>query len=377
MPEKLYIFQDGIKQNTNLEEWKAVNQFVQSIDWCETEVYVSEKNKGLAKSVVSGINHVLQECDAVIILEDDCVPHRQFMRFMAAALNAYEKEKRVYSVSGYAWDVNLHDQEKDAYFNGRICSYGWGTWKDRWIQFEEDYHLLKKIKRDSAANARLQIWGQDLAGMVTGNVLDKCDSWAVFWALKVIEKGGYCLSPYKQLVQNIGFDGSGIHSGNLQASDTILEDEYKESFSFPEKIESTKECEDEFRFLFAGKRGEEKMKLYQDLLVQWVQVKQQRRSIQIPDKWKDGIAVWGKGQIFDCFLNELTGWAEVKYIIESRPSIEAYKGIPIIPISKLPSDVSTIVVIPYFDLDIIRAKVQKMRPDIQLLGIDEFLKHSY
>lgn len=376
-PQKLYIFQDGVKDSTNYEEWRKVNEFIHTQHWCETEVHISERNKGLAKSIVSGINYVLQECDAVIILEDDCVPHRKFMQFMVSALNAYEKEKEVYSVSGYAWDVNLLEQEKDAYFNGRICSYGWGTWKDRWSQFEEDYYLLKKIKREPAANARLQIWGQDLAGMVTGNILDRCDSWAVFWALKVIEKGGYCLSPYKQLVQNVGFDGSGVHSGKLQASDTILEDEYKESFSFPEKVEIIRECEDEFRFLFAGKTGEEKMKLYRDMLIQWIQMRQEGKKLCIPDIWKDGIAVWGKGQIFDCFLNELMGKVQVKYIIESRPSTEDYKGIPIISIAELPCDVRTIVVIPYFDLDIIKIKARKIRPDIQLLGIDECLKYSY
>lgn len=376
-PGKLYIFQDGIKDSTNYEEWRNVNEFICAQHWCETEIHISEKNKGLANSIVSGINYVLQKCDAVIVLEDDCVPQRQFMRYMVSALNAYEKEEKVYSVSGYAWDVNLSDQKKDTYFNGRICSYGWGTWKDRWSQYEEDYHLLKKIKGNPAGNARLQIWGQDLAGMLTGNVLDKCNSWAVFWALKVIEMGGYCLSPYKQLVQNIGFDGTGVHSGHLQEGNIILEDENKDSFSFPEKVECTRECEEEFRFLFAGKHGEEKMKLYQDMLVQWIQMKQKGKKFHIPGIWKEDIAVWGKGQIFDCLLNELMGQAQVKYIIESRPSIEAYKGIPIISISELPGDVNTVVVIPYFDLDIIRTKVQKIRPDIQLFGIDECLTNSY
>ncbi len=371
LPEKLYIFQDGIKQDTNLEEWRAVNRLIQNITWCETEVYVAEKNKGLAKSVVSGINHVLQECDAVIVLEDDCVPHRQFMRFMVTALSTYEKEQKVYSVSGYAWDVNLQDQEEDAYFNGRICSYGWGTWKDRWSQFEEDYHLVKKIKRDSAANARLQIWGQDLAGMVTGNILGKCDSWAVFWALKVIEKGGYCLSPYKQLVHNVGFDGSGVHGANIIEDSQRWEDEESKSFLFPKKIEINQECEDEFRFLFAGKHGEEKMKLYRDVLIQWIQMKQQGKSISIPETWEDGVAVWGKGDIFDCLIYELKENVQIKYIIESRPSSEEYKGIPIISINELPDDVRNIIVVPYFDLNIIKAKVKKLKLDIELWGLDE------
>ena len=89
----LYIFQDGMKENTNVEEWKSVNRLIQEIDWCETYVQVSETNKGLAKSIVAGVDYVLQECDAVIVLEDDCVPHPQFMEYMLKALKKYESSK--------------------------------------------------------------------------------------------------------------------------------------------------------------------------------------------------------------------------------------------------------------------------------------------
>ena len=82
LPWKLYIFQDGIKESTNYSEWKKVNKIIRNINWCETKIYISEENKGLAKSVIMGINQVFQECDAAIILEDDCVPCKEYMSFM-------------------------------------------------------------------------------------------------------------------------------------------------------------------------------------------------------------------------------------------------------------------------------------------------------
>lgn len=374
LPQKLYIFQDGIKESTDNKEWKKVNKIIKAVDWCETEIHISKENKGLSKSVVFGVNYVFRECDAVIVLEDDCVPHKKFMQFMASALDMYLKQNKVYSVSGYAWDIDLPHMEYDAYFNGRVCSYGWGTWKDRWNQYEEDYRILSKIKKDPAANEGLDIWGQDLKEMVIGNVIDRCDSWAVFWALKIIEKGGYCLSPYKPLVYNIGFDGSGTHGVKLQSDDPVFPYELKDSFRLPQKVESSKECKEEFQFLFAGKHGEDKMKLYQKLLIQWIQFKQAGKTIKIPNEWRENIAVWGKGEICDCFLNELQGQVSVKYIIESRPGAEEYKGIPIIALKELPDDIKNIVVIPYFDLDIIKMKADKTRKDIHLWGIDGFLQ---
>ena len=374
LPWKLYIFQDGIKESTNYSEWKKVNKIIRNINWCETKIYISEENKGLAKSVIMGINQVFQECDAAIILEDDCVPCKEYMSFMISALNMYKKNQQVYSVSGYAWDIDLSQSDYDAYFNGRICSYGWGTWKDRWNQYEEDYHILSKIKKDLSANKRLEIWGQDLKEMVIGNVIGRCDSWAVFWGLKIIEKGGYCLSPYKSLVHNIGFDGSGTHGAKLQRDDTVLMHKLKDSFRLPQKVESSKECEEEFQFLFAGKHGEDKMKLYQKVLIQWIQLKQAGKTVKIPDEWRGNIAVWGKGEIYDCFLNEIKGQVTVKYIIESRQSVEEYKGIPVIALKDLPEDIKNIVVIPYFDLEISRTKVEKTRKDIRLWGCNELLQ---
>lgn len=374
LPEKLFVFQDGINDTTNSVEWKTVNTFIKEIDWCDAEIHVSETNMGLAKSIIKGIQFVLGKYDAVIVLEDDCVPGKQFMRFMIAALNNYEKMEKVYSISGYAWEVDLTSKDgTDAYFNGKSCSWGWGTWREKWCEYEEDYRILTRIKKDLNAKRRLNIWGKNLESMLIGNIKGNCDSWAVFWALKIIEKGGYCLSPYKSLIHNIGFDGSGTHGVKLQHEQIIVEDENKESFCFPEKVECTKECEEEFQFLFGAKYGEEKLKLYQDILIKWIQMKQLGKTISIPNEWGDGIAVWGRGRVFDCFLNELGDQRMVKYIIESRPSANMYMEIPIISINKLPSNIRNIIVIPYFDLDIIKAKVGKLRNDIRFWGIEELL----
>lgn len=371
LPEKLYIFQDGITKGTDCDGWRKVNGLIKSINWCDSEVYVSEKHIGLAESVTAGINYVLNECDAVIVLEDDCVPYKQFMRFMVSALNTYENEKMVYSVSGYAWNVDLPYSEYDAYFNGKCCSWGWGTWKDRWCQYEEDYHILARIKSNPAANRRLNIWSKNMESVLIGNVEGRCDSWAVFWGLKIIEKGGYCLSPYKQLVHNIGFDGSGVHCAIQQDYHLISVMEYKESFKFPQNIESTKECESQFRFLYGKGTYTEKMQAYFELLVRWVQLKQTGKTIRMPIRYGEQIAVFGRGKLFDCLLQEIRDSVEIKYIIESRPTIKEYQGIPIISIGKIPDDIRDVIVIPYYDMEIILKELERIRPGINLIGINE------
>lgn len=371
LPEKLYIFQDGMKAGTNVSEWEKTGRIIRSFDWCKTEIHIADENKGLAKSITSGLDFVMGECDAVIVLEDDCIPDRHFMKFMKEALEAYQDEELVYSVSGYAWDICLPEDGYDAYFTGRASSFGWGTWRNRWAQYEEDYNILRRIKNNPDAMKRLNIWGHDLEPMLEARLTGKNDSWAVFWALKMIEKGGYCLNPSRQLIHNIGFDGSGENCG-------VMLDRFKESesswdgmFRFPSNINSTQECEEEFQFLYAGKYGVERLKSYQEFLIRWLQMKQIGKSVRIPEERKKNLAVWGKGVMLDLILQEMQ--LSIDCIIETRPSLETYKEIPIVSVYELPKNIKNLIVIPYFDILIIRRKVEKLRSDICVMGLDELL----
>lgn len=107
LPSKLYIFQDGMKDSTDTAAWENVGKIIEEVDWCETQIHRSDINRGVAASEISGITQVLQENDAVIVLEDDCVVHPVFMKYMLDGLNKYEKNERVYTVGACAWPVSL------------------------------------------------------------------------------------------------------------------------------------------------------------------------------------------------------------------------------------------------------------------------------
>ena len=159
LPQKFYIFQDGLKKITNQEEWEAVSDVIRDVSWCDVEITISERNKGLANSIKSGVSKVLQLYDAVIVLEDDCVPHPQFMEYMIKALKKYEPYKQVYHIGASSEPVDVEENGTDAYFMGRINSCGWGTWKDRWEQFCNDYTMIAQIKRDEHLYKWFKLWG--------------------------------------------------------------------------------------------------------------------------------------------------------------------------------------------------------------------------
>lgn len=235
--EKIYIFHDGLKEDGHKTEWENVRRTIDNITWCEKVCIFSEYNKGLAKSIVDGVTFVLQENDAVIVLEDDCVPTADFIRFMTQCFEKYRSDKRVYTVSGYSWPIELQKAEYDVYGCGRISSWGWGTWKDRWEKYCVDSNLLKRLKSDRNKSYNLGVWGNDLEATMLNSITDRCDSWAVYWALNVIERGGICINPYQSLIQNIGFDNTGVNCSMTDRFQSPIFDGAPEKFLLPDEIE--------------------------------------------------------------------------------------------------------------------------------------------
>ena len=79
--QNVYIFQDGLAEEKDRENWIKVQNAIQSIDWMEYSYITYPQNKGCASSIEDGITYVLSEHEAVIVLEDDCVPHEDFISF--------------------------------------------------------------------------------------------------------------------------------------------------------------------------------------------------------------------------------------------------------------------------------------------------------
>lgn len=371
-PTKLYIFQDGMNAKTDVDDWNSVSDIIKNISWSNTEVYISNVNKGLAESIVWGISRVLEENDAVIVLEDDCVTHPQFMEYMLGCLEKYANEEKVFSVNGFSWPVDVEANGYDAFFMGRTSSWGWATWKNRWKLYEEDYLLLKKIKNNEVSREQFEIWGQDLESYLKGNIDGKCNSWATFWALQCIKRGGFCPTPYESLIINIGFDGSGVHCGTgklnirTRAKDNLSELKLPEHIAFPKNYETT------FRDVFHYTLPEVKLRVYNQILFKWLKLRQEGKCIgdHLQREYIQNVSIWGKGDICKLLISELKGEINICSIIESQPNTKSYQGIKVISAEEIPDEVQLIIVIPIYDYDLVS---QKINGKIKLRGIDKIL----
>ena len=373
---QIYIFQDGLKCEEHRNEWEKTQKIIKDITWCKIIYTLSSYNKGLANSIIDGVNIVLEDNDAVAVLEDDCVPHPLFMEYVTKCLEKYQNDKRVFSINGYAWNVDVQSNGTDAYFAGRAGSWGWAIWKDRWLTYQQDYKILARIQQDLYKSRQLDIWGADLESYLRGNIDGKCDSWAVFMALKCIEESGFCPTPYFSLIDNIGFDGTGIHCGNSKVSTDVRNLNDMRGIVLPDIIAFPENYEIAYADQFRWTSPEVKLSCYNKILSQWnllfqkgVRMEEyfERRSIK-------SIAIWGRGSICSLLIDELQNKVKVKFIVESNPKDDVYKNIPVIGVDKIADIIQVIVVIPIYDMERIRKRINNSYVR-KLVGIDEVLQY--
>lgn len=207
----LIIYSDGYKNNEEKFQINELRNYLQTIKGFNTVTIIHrEKNYGLAKNIITGINEVINKYDKVIVMEDDIVVSNQYLNYMNSALDYYEKNEAVWHICGWSYPIS-NEFLGDTYFSRVMNCWGWATWKDRWKSFrKEPERIIKNWTKEKIKEFDLNgsgiFWSQ-----VDANIKSKLDTWAIFWYASIFENGGLCLYPTISYVENIGHDGTGTN----------------------------------------------------------------------------------------------------------------------------------------------------------------------
>ena len=141
----------------------------------------------------------------------------------------------------------------ETFFYRAATSWGWATWKRAWESFEPNIDTLieqfDKPKRNAfSIDGTMNFWKQ-MKEFKSG----KNNSWAIRWYASIFLKGGLTLNPSKSLVQNIGHDGSGVHSGINDIYNVIINP--KAVTKFPTIIEENKKAYQTIKNFLAKRKG--------------------------------------------------------------------------------------------------------------------------
>lgn len=212
---EIFIFSDGGKDINNLDDVIKVRKYLKTITGFRKINYIfKEKNQGLANSVISGVTEIINKYDKVIVLEDDLIVAEDFLEYMNEALTVFECREDIWSISGYTPQLkNLDEIDEDIYLVKRGCSWGWGTWKDRWSKNNwelSDFYLLKKEKNRKKDFNKC---GNDMFKMLELQKMNRINSWAIRWCYNQFKLGKWTVYPKYSKILNNGFGEKATHGG--------------------------------------------------------------------------------------------------------------------------------------------------------------------
>lgn len=238
---ELYVFCDAAKNEKAKEMVEATRAYVKTIKGFK-DIHITERteNFGLAKSVITGVTEVVNRHGRVIVMEDDLLTSPYFLEYMNTALEKYENEKKVFSITGYSHFPNGNEKLPQSYFLKVFSSWSWATWKDRWDLFDEKAVGWEKTKTDEKLKNAFDYEGCfDNSLMIKQHMEDHIiNSWAIraYWTMFTHDE--MTLFSNNRLCENIGFDGTGVHC-NTEGDYLTGKLFDKEVTEFPEIAEET------------------------------------------------------------------------------------------------------------------------------------------
>ena len=213
---KLYIFSDAQKIKNEIKKIKKVRNYISKIKgFKKKKIILRKKNFGLALNITSGISEVLKKEKLAIFLEDDLIVSRNFLNYMNLNLSKYQKNKKVWHVSGFNFNLKINSKETQFFTRVANC-WGWATWSNRWKYFKKNPdEILNKWSKKKIEEFNFDDT-YNFFSQIQRNQNKTLNSWAIFWYSTIFNKRGLCINPIKSMTKNIGIGKSATNTNKIE-----------------------------------------------------------------------------------------------------------------------------------------------------------------
>lgn len=250
---RLFVFSDGAKNEADQDKVQEVRELLKTIDGFKSiEIIERKENMGLAASVISGVSRLVKDYGQIIVFEDDLISSPHTLSYFNQSLSRYRWEEKVMHIGAYMYHLKDNNLPQ-SFFYRAATSWGWATWDRAWQHFESDIDILiaqfdAKKKADFSIDNTMNFWKQ-MEEFKNG----KNNSWAIRWYASIFLKGGLTLNPSHSLINNIGHDGTGVHSGINDIYNVVINP--KPITRFPEDIEENAEAYQTIKAFLSTRKG--------------------------------------------------------------------------------------------------------------------------
>jgi hypothetical protein len=257
-PRRLFIAADGPATMSDRKACDDTRAIVSRIEWeCDVSHDFSERNLGLNHRMISAIDWVFRESESAIIIEDDCLPARDFFRFCSSMLERYRHDSRVLHVSGECYRAERVD-EHSYFFSKYPLAWGWATWQRAWSLFDATMATWPHVRMQPAAPALFDsederaYWTSTFDSLHQEQLAGRMGSWDYAWYYACMTHG-LSIHPAVNLVSNIGSGPLASHTLDLGDLSNRPTSSLEEPLRHPPSIARDHQADlDTFDYRFPG-----------------------------------------------------------------------------------------------------------------------------
>lgn len=225
-PSELYIAADGPREDKvgETEKCNEVRQWlVDHVDWeCNVHTRFLDRNVGCGYGPSGAITWFFENVEEGVILEDDCIPTKEFYDFAAVMLEHYRNDNRIMAVDS----CNFQSQrwgDGSYYFsmqNGPFCA--WATWKRAWSSFEftlrdfTEKDITRYMKKYGVTKLEKLWWVEVFKNFKAGYY--GTSSWDYQFIFAIWKNHGMSIIPNVNMSTNIGFGSDATHTKDPNVS---------------------------------------------------------------------------------------------------------------------------------------------------------------
>lgn len=217
-PSRLFLYQDGPRNENDIEGIEACRKIAEKIDWeCDVRRNYQERNYGCDPSGFMAHKWAFSLADKCIVLEDDVVPTQSFFPFCKEMLDRFENDERITMIAGFNTDETTQDVPYSYFFTSAFSIWGWASWRRVVNKWDGDYTFLedKFNCQQLAALAKERGVRNDFMKMCYDHRANgKPYFESIFWSTMLMNNG-LAIMPTRNQINNVGATADSTHYGEL------------------------------------------------------------------------------------------------------------------------------------------------------------------
>ncbi|WP_443938124.1 nucleotide-diphospho-sugar transferase [Pedobacter sp. MW01-1-1] len=250
-PKQFFIAADGPRLNNEKDILLCAEarKITSLIDWdCEVKLLFRDENLGCGLGPASSISWFFNHVEAGVILEDDCIPNESFFDYCENLLYKYDTAENIMMICGTSYQTKPLD-EHSYYFSKYPHVWGWATWKRAWDKYtyalaSETAQTRQSVIKNTFKNQRERnLWKYNLGLIVSG-----LDAWDYQWMYWIWKNNGLCITPWNNLISNIGFGPNATHTFDESSNQSKMVQHLLTDIIHPKEIKLHKQADKTERF---------------------------------------------------------------------------------------------------------------------------------